>query len=326
MPVTVSSDPARLTLTAVGEYPVPVERLWAAWADPRQLEQIWGPPAWPGTVEQHALRPGARSIIRMTGPRGERVGSYWDIVAVDPPRGFDIVEGFIDADGQPDPGMPRTQMAFRFEPTATGSRFSATSTFASVEDMEQLVAMGMIEGLTEALGQLDALLADLRALAHGAPAALERIGDDEAAVERVIRGRIDQVWEAHQRPELLQRWLLGPPGWTMPVCEVAAAPGQPWRHIWENAETGERFGFEGELLAHDPPVSSTTTERWLGTEGPSTHNTLTLAPLPGDRTRLRVHIRYPSPELREMILGTGMVDGMEASYARLEGVLGGAEG
>jgi uncharacterized protein YndB with AHSA1/START domain len=115
----------------------------------------------------------------------------------------------------------------------------------------------------------------------------------------------------------MQRWLLGPDGWTMPVCEVAPAVGGRFRLEWASADGTQRFGFEGALLESAAPYREVTTERMIGTDGPATRNELTLVPLT-QGTLLSLVITCPSQALREEILGTGMTDGMEASYARLE--------
>jgi uncharacterized protein YndB with AHSA1/START domain len=163
MPIqSVKTDEAALTLTAIGAYPVPVERLWEAWADPRQLECFWGPPTWPATFTSHELKVGARTQYFMTGPNGESSHGFWQIQEVEVGRRFAVLDGFANPDGTPNETFPQTTMEFSFEKTAEGSRFIAVSTFASLEAMEQLVKMGMVEGLTEAMGQLDALLEDLR--------------------------------------------------------------------------------------------------------------------------------------------------------------------
>ena len=106
----------------------------------------------------------------------------------------------------------------------------------------------------------------------------------------------------------------------MPVCEVATEVGQAYRYEWERAGGGDRFGFVGELLEVEPPRRAVTSERMIGQPG-ETRNELLLAPRPGGRTRITVTITYPSKAVRDIVLGTGMVDGMEASYARLEGVI-----
>lgn len=317
MPVTsVTSDPEALTLTAVGEYPVPVERLWKAWADPRQIERFWGPPTWPATFTRHDMTTGGRTNYHMSGPNGETSHGYWRFVRVEAPRAFEVMDGFAHADGTPNPAFPETRMQIRFEPTATGSRFVCVSTFPSVEAMEKMVAMGMVEGLTEALAQMDAVLADLRAWVSSTE--LQLVDDTHVLVIRDVRGTVEQVWRAHHEPALMKRWLLGPPGWTMPVCEVATEVGGTYRYEWESDGGDQRFGFTGELLESEAPRRAVTTERMIGQDGPSTLNELTLCPQPGGRTRISLRITYPSKELRDIILGTGMVDGMEVSYARLE--------
>ena len=118
-------------------------------------------------------------------------------------------------------------------------------------------------------------------------------------------------------PQLMQRWLLGPDGWTMPVCEVAVVVGEHYRYEWESVDGSQRFGFTGELLESTPPHRAVTTEQMIGMDGPATTNEMTLTPVEGG-TLLSIVITYPSAEVRDMVLATGMTGGMETSYARLE--------
>ena len=160
MPVrSVTKDPKALTLTVVAEFPVPVERVWAAWADPRQLERFWGPPEWPARFTEHALVAGGRAAYRMTGPDGTQSRGWWHFLHVDAPHGFEIEDGFADDTGAPNPAMPTMRMRLTLEAIPGGTRMTTVSTFASLEAMEQLVAMGMEEGIRAALGQLDGVLA-----------------------------------------------------------------------------------------------------------------------------------------------------------------------
>jgi uncharacterized protein YndB with AHSA1/START domain len=204
-----------------------------------------------------------------------------------------------------------------FESTATGSRFTSVTQFASVEAMEQLVAMGMMEGLRSALGQLDDVVADLASFAANRATAAQILGDTQVRISRVIRGTVEQVWRAHHEPALLQRWLLGPDGWTMPVCEVASVVGDSFRYEWEEVDGDARFGFEGELLESEPPHRVVTVERMMGMAGSDARNEMTLTPV-GAGTLLTLVITYPSAEVRDAVLGTGMTEGMEQSYVRLE--------
>lgn len=318
MPITtVRSDAETLTLTVVGEYPVPLQRLWDAFADPRQLQRFWGPETWPATFTRHDMVPGGMSQYFMTGPNGERSAGYWKFVRVEAPRSFEVLDGFAREDGSPNTEMPSMRMVFSFEATPAGSRFTSVTTFPSLEAMEELVKMGMIEGLQSAMGQLDGVVADLASFARDRAAEAEILDGTRVRVSRVIRGTVEQVWRAHHEPELVKRWLLGPDGWTMPVCEIAQRVGDGYRYEWEEAGGANRFGFEGELLESQPPHRTVTTERMIGMEGPGTVNELTLRPVSGG-TLLTVVITYPSTELRDTVLATGMVNGMEASYRRLE--------
>lgn len=161
MPITdITSDPATLTLTITGDYPVPAGRLWQAWADPRQLERFWGPPTWPATFTRHDMAPGGRSHYFMTGPDGIRSAGYWIFESVDPGRSFTITNGFADDDGNPNDELPGTRIEVRFESTGNGSRYVAVTTFTDLASMERLAEMGMVEGMRLAQGQLDGVLAD----------------------------------------------------------------------------------------------------------------------------------------------------------------------
>lgn len=160
MPITsVTSDTEALTLTVVGDYPVPVERLWNAWADPRQLERFWGPETWPATFTRHELVPGGRAEYYMTGPDGSTSRGWWRVLAVEPGRRFEVEDGFSDEEGHANDKMPTMRIVFMFEPTASGSRFTSVTTFPSLEAMERLVEMGMLDGMRSAFGQMDAVLA-----------------------------------------------------------------------------------------------------------------------------------------------------------------------
>lgn len=321
MPITsVSKDTDDLTMTVVADFPVPVRRLWDAYADPRQLERFWGPVEWPATFSRHDMTPAGESHYVMTGPDGETSAGYWKFLSVDEGKGFEVEDGFASAPGVPNPDMPSMRMSFAFEETEQGSRVTTTTWFASLQDLEQLIASGMEEGMTSAMSQMDDVVADLTSFAAGSGTQTQLLDDTHVRVTRIIRGTVEQVWRAHTEPELMKRWLLGPDGWTMPVCEVATEVGDTYRYEWEQEGGGNRFGFTGELLEVLAPVRAVTTEQMIGMEGEGTINELTLTPVEGG-TLLTLLITYPSQELRDQILATGMTDGMETSYARLEGIL-----
>lgn len=161
MPVkNVRKDPEALTMTVTAEFDAPVARVWQVWEDPRQLEQWWGPPTHPATVVEHDLTPGGKVSYYMTGPDGDRFPGWWRILSVDAPRRLEVEDGFADDDGNPHDDMPTTSMTVTLEERPGGGTVMAIeSKFPSLEAMEQLTAMGMEEGITSALAQIDDLLA-----------------------------------------------------------------------------------------------------------------------------------------------------------------------
>ena len=159
--VSTTKDPQALTLTVVADLAAPPSRVWKVWADPRQLERWWGPPTWPATFVDHDLTVGGRATYYMTGPDGEKAHGWWRFVTVDEPRLIEFEDGFADETGAPNDDLPRTRARVDLTPTdGDRTRMTITSTFASAEQMEQLVAMGMVEGITGAVGQIDAILAE----------------------------------------------------------------------------------------------------------------------------------------------------------------------
>jgi len=323
MPVIdVATDPQHLTLTVVADFAHPVERVWAAYTDPRQLERFWGPPAWPATFTAWDHTVGGRALYRMTGPRGETSCGAWEFLAIEPPRRFEVLDAFADEAGNPTEGMDAMRMEFRFEPTGEGTRMTTTTWFASNESLEQVLAMGMVEGLTLAMGQIGAVLEGLRAYAQGKGVQTELLSDTHVRLTRLVEGPRELVWRAHHDPGLLRRWLLGPDGWRMSACEVATEVGGAYRYAWEPVgdTEGAAFGFEGELLLSEEPRRAVTTERMSGTQGPQTLNDLELYEEDG-ATLVTTIVEYPDRATRDAILATGMAGGMEASYARLEALL-----
>jgi uncharacterized protein YndB with AHSA1/START domain len=157
----VTKDPAALTMTLTAEFEASPDRIWELWADPRQLERWWGPPTYPATFTTHDLVPGGRVEYHMTGPTGDQPHGYWDVVEVDPPRRLAFVDGFANADGTPNDDLPRNDGQVIIEAIdGTRTRMSIESHFPSAEAMEWVLGMGMEQGLTQAVGQIDAILAE----------------------------------------------------------------------------------------------------------------------------------------------------------------------
>ncbi|MDN5795700.1 MAG: SRPBCC domain-containing protein [Intrasporangium sp.] len=160
MPVidlTKDIDNLRLTITA--QFAAPVERVWALYADPRQLEQVWGPPAYPATFVDHTLTVGARSTYYMTSPDGEKFAGWWLITAVDQPSRFAFDDGFADQDFNPNPDLPISHNIYSFDAQDGGTRATFLSSYDTAEGLAQVLEMGIEEGATLAINQIDAFLA-----------------------------------------------------------------------------------------------------------------------------------------------------------------------
>lgn len=314
---SVINDHENLTMTVVAEFAAPVRRLWDAYADPRQLEKFWGPEGWPASFTRHDMHTGGRSHYYMTGPDGERSYGYWEFLAVDRGRSFEVTDGFAELDGSPDSKLPTMRMTFSFEECDAGSRLISTTYFNTVEELEQLLSMGMEQGLRSAMSQIDEVVEDLSSFAAGHAAEAQLLSDTQVRIARVVRSSVQQVWDAHHDPELLRRWLTGPQGWQFTDCQVADSIGETNRYAWadENGENG--FALTGQVLESQPPFREVTTESMEGAAGPATLNEQTLTPVEGG-TLLSLVITYASKKQRDQILATGMTEGMEASYARLQ--------
>ncbi len=156
---SVHKDPEALTMSIEATFDAPVEQVWRVWADPRKLERWWGPPTYPATVLDHELTPGGRVTYFMTGPEGDQHRGWWQVLAVESPHRLEFEDGFADGAGEPDPSMPTTTTRVSLtERENGGTTMAIETTFPTLEAMEKMVAMGMEEGMTLAIGQIDALL------------------------------------------------------------------------------------------------------------------------------------------------------------------------
>ena len=158
--ISSNTDREALTLTFVADFDASPERVWRLWADPRQLERWWGPPTWPATFERHDFVPGGRSNYFMTGPEGEKGPGWWVTTLIQPPRRLEFEDGFADEHGDPIPEMGSVRVVVTLDESEGRTRMTIVSTFANPEQMRQITEMGMEEGMREALGQIDLLLAE----------------------------------------------------------------------------------------------------------------------------------------------------------------------
>jgi uncharacterized protein YndB with AHSA1/START domain len=148
--------------------------------------------------------------------------------------------------------------------------------------------------------------------------------DRDVVVVRAFNAPRELVFDAWTKPALVQRWLLGPPGWTMPICEMDVRPGGKYRWRWRSDENGTEFGFSGEFREVVRPSRIVHIERYepgdVGGEMGEALVTTELAEKNGVTTH-KMTIRYESKEIRDAALKTGMTDGMEMSYQKLDELL-----
>jgi uncharacterized protein YndB with AHSA1/START domain len=156
---SIDKNPETLTMTITAQFDAPVTRVWQVWSDPRQLERWWGPPTYPATVIDHDLSVGGSVTYLMTGPDGDKHHGYWRVLDVDAPHRLEFEDGFSDGAGNPNDDLPTTiTRVVLDEPGGCGTHMQVVATFPSLEAMEQMVAMGMEEGMTAAMGQIDQLI------------------------------------------------------------------------------------------------------------------------------------------------------------------------
>jgi uncharacterized protein YndB with AHSA1/START domain len=152
--------------------------------------------------------------------------------------------------------------------------------------------------------------------------------DREVLVSRSFRAPRALVYRAYTEPDLVQRWMLGPPGWTMPVCEMDVRPGGKYRWRWRSEEDGKEFGFHGEFREVEAPARIVSTQFYDagdvgGTMGEGALITVTFDEHGDGTSTLNTVMDFGSKESRDAAVATGMTGGMEQSFQLMEQVLAG---
>ena len=150
---------------------------------------------------------------------------------------------------------------------------------------------------------------------------IEANGDRELVITRNFNAPRELVFRAHTEPELIKRWMLGPDGWTMPVCEVDLRVGGKYRFVWEKPKTGDQMGMGGEYIAVDKPEMYAATEKFDDPWYEGTANTTTTFTETNGSTQLRNVMQYESKAARDQVLASPMEGGMIETYNRLESIL-----
>ncbi|HVI09168.1 MAG TPA: SRPBCC domain-containing protein [Candidatus Binatia bacterium] len=145
-------------------------------------------------------------------------------------------------------------------------------------------------------------------------------GDTHIVVTRHFAAAPEAVYRAHTDPKLIQKWLLGPEGWTMPVCVNDARPGGKFRYEWKNGK-GEGFHITGEFIELEPFRRIVHVERMFLPDPTPDNHVETKFEANGTGTLMTMRMTLPDAQTRKAMLSTGMEHGMEASYVRLEGMI-----
>ncbi|MGH9021249.1 MAG: SRPBCC family protein [Acidimicrobiales bacterium] len=158
---SVIKDPEAMTLAIVADFDAPPTRVWRVWADPRELERWWGPPTYPATFVDHDLSVGARCTYLMTGPGEYQPHGWWRIRSVNPPHDLEFENGFAHDNFAPDDTMPVSIIRVTLDERVNGGTvMTITTSFASAQAMDRLISMGMAEGMSAAMGQIDDVVAE----------------------------------------------------------------------------------------------------------------------------------------------------------------------
>jgi uncharacterized protein YndB with AHSA1/START domain len=149
---------------------------------------------------------------------------------------------------------------------------------------------------------------------------LKTEGDKEVVVTRRFAAPPEAIFRAHTEPAIIQQWLLGPDGWTMPVCVNEARPGGRFRYEWADGK-GRSFYITGEFVSVEPFHRIIHVERMHLPDATPDNHIETTFEADGEGTVMTMRMILPDAKTRDGMLATGMEHGMEASYVRLEGML-----
>lgn len=233
--ISADKDFEARTIVMVAEFDAPIEEVWDLWADPRKLERWWGPPTYPATFDRYELAPGGDAGYYMTSPEGDTHRGWWKFTAIDPPKSLSFVDGFADDEGNPVESMPASTVNVTFTEREGRTRMELRSTFDSVEAMEKMVEMGVVEGMSAAMGQMDSVLR----------------GD--VLVTRAFEASPEAVFAAWTEPEKFAHWFGGDsievPGESV---DLDVKVGGQWKATMRLPDGGE-INWTGEYTEVDPP-------------------------------------------------------------------------
>ncbi len=301
-------------------FEAPPELVWRAWTDPEQVVRWWGPRGFTTTTRAMEVRNGGEWRFIMHGPDGRDYANLITFEEVVEPRKLVYAHRGEGADE----GV-KFRTTVLFERTGEGTKLTMRMVFPTAEDRERVVReYGAVEGGIQTVGRLADHLREKTGAGRLAMT-IALPSEREILIGREFDAPRGRVWDAMTKPELLKKWLFGPPGWEMTECTEETRAGGAFRWAWRGP-SGEEMAMRGvyrEVRAPERIVRTETFEFGCEAQAGEQVGTLELTE-EGGRTSLRLTLLYPSREARDGAVASGMEHGMAAGYERLEGMLAGS--
>jgi uncharacterized protein YndB with AHSA1/START domain len=301
-------------------YAVPRDLVWRAWTDPQSITHWWGPIGFSTTTHHMDMRPGGTWRFTMHGPDGRDYENQIVYDEVVPHSRLTYHHAGVGRDES-----VHFHSTVTFDEVREGTRLTVRMVFPSTEARDQCERdYGAVEGGLQTVTRLgDHLDKHIDAPRHGMAFALP--ADRRIVLCRRFDAPAELVFDSLTRPECVPRWLIGPPGWSMPVCEIDLRPGGRMHYLWRG-DKGEQMEMHGAFVEIDPPRRIVHTERFTSgcpEQAGEQHVTTTLSAIPGQPggTTLTITIAYGDAHARDAMLAVGFEAGVAASYRRLAEVL-----
>lgn len=308
-------------------FEAPRELVWEAWTNPKHVAQWWGPNGFKTTIHEMDVRQGGVWRHTMHGPDGTDYPNksvFTEIV---------IPDRIVYLHGGGKKGGPGAQFegTWTFEDQGGRTKLTIRMLFPTQADRDRVIAeYGAVEGGKQTLARLathlttmskkEGLMPNAATMKNSAELKVTTPSSREIVMTREFEAPRHLVFDALVKPEMLMRWLLGPPGWTMPVCEVDQRVGGKYRYVWRN-EDGTEMGTGGVFREIEPPGRIVATEKfdeaWYPGESLVTYALVEKA----GKTTLTLTMLYESQEARDAALSSGMEKGVAISYDRLAEIL-----
>jgi len=316
--MSIEIDREALTVTVTADFPVPPQRVWDVFADIRQLERIAGALDRPAVYTRNDFRVGGRAAFWQPLSDGSTLEGRWEWARIEPPQLWESIDENFDEFGEQSRDVPATRIVGTNTPTPDGTRFAMVHHFLSTAALDAAVESGMTTRIAHTADRIAEVIADPDG--PGLPPTAMAISDTMIRICGYLDVSVEEAWRAHQDAELLMAWMLGPDGWTMPVVEVASLPGERYRYEWEDPATGERRGYQGEVVEAVAPYRMVVTQRPLHGTADGFISDVTYVAVAGG-TVLTQLIHCPNREQRDELLSTGVAHGFAQAYRRLEATI-----